>query len=128
VLDSADVVLAVGAADPIGMQRLIRALPDLREQVSAPIWVVLNKVRRGPVPGDPGRELAAALQRFAGCSPAALLPYDRGSLDRALAVGRLLAEAAPASPLCAAVRELAAALLGAPERPRRRRRGQRGMA
>jgi Flp pilus assembly CpaE family ATPase len=128
VLDGADVVLAVGAADPIGMQRLIRALPDLREQVSAPIWVVLNKVRRGPVPGDPGRELSTALQRFAGCAPAALLPYDRAALDRALAVGRLLAEAAPSSPLRGAVRELAAALSGAPERPRRGRRAHRSRA
>ena len=31
VLDAADLVLAVGSADPIGMQRLIRGLADLRD-------------------------------------------------------------------------------------------------
>lgn len=123
VLDAADVVLAVGAADPIGMQRLVRSLSELRDaEVSAPRWVVLNKVRRGPVPGDPATELRAALQRFAGADPAALLPYDRVALDRALATGRSLAEAAPSSPLRGAVRELAAALSGTPARPGRPRR------
>ncbi len=50
---------------------------------SAPVRVVLNKVRRGAVPGDPAAELAAALEQFAGRSAAALLPYDRESLDAA---------------------------------------------
>jgi Flp pilus assembly CpaE family ATPase len=50
-LDQADVILAVGAADPIGLQRLVRGLAELRDaQVAAPIWVVLNKVRRGSWP------------------------------------------------------------------------------
>ena len=54
VLDAADVILAVGAADPIGLQRLVRGLAELRDaEIAAPIWVVLNKVRRGVVPGDP---------------------------------------------------------------------------
>jgi Flp pilus assembly CpaE family ATPase len=125
VLDEADVIVVVGAADPIGMQRLVRSLAELREaEVAAPIWVVLNKVRGGVVPGDAATELGAALRRFAGLAPAALLPFDPESLDAALATGRSLAEARPSSPLRRAVVELAAALAGvrAPSRGRRRRR------
>ena len=124
VLDAADVVVVVGAADPIGMQRLVRGLAELREaDIGAPVWVALNKVRRGVVPGEPGAELAAALQRFAGRTPAALLPFDQDGLDAALATGRTLGEQRPASPLRKAIAELAAALAGVPEPgggPRRR--------
>jgi Flp pilus assembly CpaE family ATPase len=125
VLDDADVVLAVGAADPIGMQRLIRGLSDLRDaEVSAQLRVVLNRVRSGAVPGNPEAELPAALERFSGHRPAALLPVDYRAVDLALANGRLLSESSPGSPLRRAVIELAAELTGhrVPERRRRRRR------
>jgi len=125
VLDAADVVLAVGAADPIGLQRLVRGLAELRDaEVAAPIWVVLNKVRRGVVPGDPRAELTAALDRFAGRQPAALLPDDGDSLDAALAVGKTLGEVRPGSALRHSTAELAAALAGVPL-PRHRRRSAR---
>lgn len=123
VLDAADVVLAVGAADPIGLQRLVRGLAELRDaEVAAPIWVVLNKVRRGVVPGDPRAELTAALDRFAGRQPAALLPYDADSLDAALAVGKTLAEVRPGTALRQSTVELAGALAGVPQVRGRRRR------
>jgi Flp pilus assembly CpaE family ATPase len=123
VLDSADVILAVGAADPIGLQRLVRGLSELRDaEIAAPIWVVLNKVRRGVVPGDPNIELSAALDRFAGRQPAALLPFDADSLDAALAVGKTLGEVRPGSTLRQHTAELAAGLAGAPQVRRRRRR------
>ncbi|HEY8827831.1 MAG TPA: hypothetical protein VIM17_08740 [Jatrophihabitantaceae bacterium] len=123
VLDQADVILAIGAADPIGLQRLVRGLAELRDaEVAAPIWVVLNKVRRGVVAGDPAVALAAALERFAGRSPAALLPLDQEAVDVAHAAGRLLSESRPSSPLRQAVAELAAALVGVPAQPGRRRR------
>lgn len=123
VLDAADVILAVGAADPIGMQRLVRGLSELRDaDVAAPIWVVLNKVRRGVVPGDPRAELSAALERFAGRRPAALLPYDADALDAALSVGKTLGEIRPGSALRHSVVELAGALAGFPQARHRRRR------
>jgi MinD-like ATPase involved in chromosome partitioning or flagellar assembly len=123
VLDEADVIVAVGAADPIGMQRLVRGLAELRDvEPAAPVWVVLNRVRDGVVPGDTKRELRAALERFAGHSAAALLPADVPGLDAALATGRLLSEAVPGSPFRHAVIALAAALAGVPELPGRRRR------
>ncbi|HEX3336534.1 MAG TPA: hypothetical protein VHS54_08735 [Jatrophihabitans sp.] len=124
VLDDADLVLVVGGADPIGMQRLVRGLAELRDaEVAAPVWVVLNRVRSGAVPGDAAAELTAALERFAGRTPAALLPADPRSMDAALATGRLLGESHPASPLRRSIVELAAALAGVPvPAPRRRRR------
>ena len=126
VLDAADLVLVVGAADPIGMQRLVRGLSELRDtEIAAPVWVVLNRVRDGVVPGDTTAELTAALERFAGRSPAALLPADARALDAALATGRLLSESDPGSPLRRAVVELAAGLAGVPAPASRRRRHRR---
>ncbi|SDJ33351.1 CobQ/CobB/MinD/ParA nucleotide binding domain-containing protein [Frankineae bacterium MT45] len=123
VLDSADVIIAVGAGDPIGMQRLVRGLAELRDaQVSAPIRVVLNKVRSSAVPGDAEAELAKALERFAGCRPAAMLPNDVEALDAALRVGKTLADVRPRSPLRVAAAELAADLAGVSQPARRRSR------
>jgi Flp pilus assembly CpaE family ATPase len=117
MLDAADKIVIVGAADPIGMQRLVRAVSDLRDaEVGTAPCVVLNKVRHGVVPGDPHAELTGALETFSGVAPAAMLPYDRESLDTALATGRSLGEARPASPLRKAIAEFAAGLAGVPTR------------
>ncbi|SHF83762.1 Flp pilus assembly protein, ATPase CpaE [Jatrophihabitans endophyticus] len=124
VLDEADLVVVIGSADPIGMQRLVRGLAELREaEVAAPVWVVLNRVRSAVVPGDTGVELRAALERFAGRSPTALLPVDQRAVDGAVATGRLLGESSPNSPLRRAVAELAGRVTGvaAPVRRRHRR-------
>lgn len=124
VLDDADLILVVGSADPIGMQRLVRGLADLRDaELPAPVWVVLNRVRRGPIK-DPEIELPAALERFAGRTPAALLPEDAKSIDAALAIGKTVGEYDPKSTLRLAVAALAAALAGvpAPATGRRHRR------
>ena len=88
----------------------------------APVWVVLNRVRPGAVPGDTEAELRAALERFAGRTPAALLPADARALDAALATGRLLSEASPGSPLRQAVVELAGGAGGRCRAGHRRRR------
>ena len=122
-LDDADVVLAVGSADPIGMQRLVRGLSDLRDaEIPGQVRVVLNRVRRGAVPGDPAVELGAALERFSGYVPAGLLPADYRAMDLALGTGRLLSESSPGSALRRAVVELAAELMGRAAPPARRRR------
>jgi MinD-like ATPase involved in chromosome partitioning or flagellar assembly len=122
-LDGADVVLAVGSADPIGVQRLVRGLSELREaEVATPTKVVLNRVRPGVVPGDARIELAAALERFAGRRVEALLPLDQEAADAALCGGRMLCEVRPASNLRTALVALAADIAGvAAPVPRRRR-------
>jgi Flp pilus assembly CpaE family ATPase len=113
VLEAADKVLCVGGADPVALQRTVRALGELRDALPdvEPV-VVVNQVRRGPVPGDPRREIAAALERFAGREVARFLPADRRATDAALAAGRTLAEVAPGSPLRSQLRSMAAALAG----------------
>ncbi|SEO71549.1 AAA family ATPase [Trujillonella endophytica] len=129
VLETADVVLCVGGADPVALQRCIRALGDLRDVLPdvEPLLVV-NQVRRGPVPGDPRREIAEALTRFAAREVDCFLPADRRATDAALGSGRTLAEAAPASALREELRALAARLTGVPVRAARRGRARAGRA
>ena len=123
VLEAADTVLAVGAADPVGLQRLVRGLAELRETVPGvePV-VVVNRLRASAIPGDAEREVRAALERYAGVADLVVVPSDVPALDRALAAGRTLAEAAPDSPARAAIASLAARTLGVPQQARARRR------
>lgn len=133
-LAAADVVVAVGAADPVGVQRLVRGLQDLRETVPhVTPRVVLTRVRAGAVGGSPRRRLLDALARYAGVRDAVLVPDDRPALDAALLAGRTLTEHAPTSPARLALARMAADLVATaaggraaddrtPGRRRRRRR------
>lgn len=113
-LQAADTVLAVGSADPIGLQRLVRGLAELREAVpDADPLVVINRLRsRVAGPGDPKREIIEALQRFADVTPAAFVPLDQAAMDKAVIDARTLVEAAPASPARSALADLAVRLMG----------------
>ena len=124
ILTHADTVLAVGSADPVSLQRLVRGLGDLsgRGGRGGEPRVVVNRVRDGVLPGDPRHEITLALRRYAGVTPEVFLPYDPGAADRALMRGESLAEAAPASPLRAAIAGLARSLAGHHEPAQRRRR------
>lgn len=122
-LEVADVVIAVGAADAIGVPRMVKALTELVEVVAtiAP-RVVLNKVRAAAVGRSPESQLREAWARF-GPAPgiAAFLPVDHAAADQALLAGSALLETAPASPLRLAIAELAEV----PVSDRRRRRSAR---
>jgi MinD-like ATPase involved in chromosome partitioning or flagellar assembly len=122
-LEQADIVVAVGAADPVGMQRLVRGLAELREVVPSVLpRVVVNQVRRSTVGGgDPHVQLAEALERYAGIREVDFVPYDRDAMDVALLQGRALAEVAAESPARQALARIAADLVGrpAPREPRR---------
>ena len=113
VLEQADTLVAVAAADPVGLQRFVRGYGDLREVLAGvePV-VVVNKVRSRVVPGDPVAEIAAALIRYVGVGRIYPVPYDRGSVDTALAHGRSLTESAAGSPARKAIAGLAAELVG----------------
>jgi MinD-like ATPase involved in chromosome partitioning or flagellar assembly len=111
-LAAADVVLAVGGADPVGLQRLVRGLADLVDTLgaSARPRVVVTRVRPEAVGPDPARRIADALHRYAGVREPLLVPDDRAGCDMAMLAGRLLIEVVPSSPARRPLTELAALL------------------
>lgn len=121
-LAQADVVLAVGTGDPVGMQRLVRGISQLREAVPGVLpRVVVNRVRRSAVGPDPQAQLREALDRYASVRDVTFVPEDREGLDAAVLQARPLAEVSPDSPAREAIAALAAGLAGRSV-PRRRRR------
>lgn len=114
-LRAAGTVVAVGTADPIGLQRLVRGLAELREVVpDAEPVVVVNRVRARAVgPGDPYAQVGEALRRFASVTADAFVPLDQPAADRAVMRARTLVEAAPSSPARHALAALAGELRGA---------------
>ena len=126
-LDAADTVLAVGAADPVGMQRLVRGLTQLARGRARSL------AAGGAQPGPPrcGRrgargQLAEALERYAGVRDPAYVPEDRESLDAALLQARALHEVDPGSKARVALAGIAAGLVGRPAPSRRRGLLRRG--
>ena len=110
-LRRADEVLVVGAGDPVGLQRLVRALSELGEVApGAPARVVVTQVRATAVGPSPRRQVLDTLARFAGVSDPYLLPDDRAAYDAALLAGRSVVEAGGSSPLRRGLLDLAAAL------------------
>lgn len=120
-LELADTVYAVGAADSVGVPRLVRALAELEGAVPGTVpKVVLNKVRAAAVGRSPERQLREAWERFGpGTEITAFLPADFSSMDAALLAGSALLETAPSSPLRHAIAALANVLV--PQRSRLKR-------
>ena len=111
-LREADKVVAVGAADPVGLSRFLRAHVDLVETVAeGRVVVVMNKIRASVIGMNPAAQVAQTLYRFGGIESAAMIPYDRTGLDAAILSGKTLADAAPRSPVRAAIRLLVASRL-----------------
>jgi len=113
-LATADLVLAVGSAEPVGLQRLIRGLHDLAAVLGTDHprpRVVVTRLRGSAVGPQPHRRVLDALQRYADLDDAALdgvvlVPDDRPACDEAMLCGRALTEQAPASPARLALRDL----------------------
>ncbi|WP_191413734.1 regulator [Salinibacterium sp. ZJ450] len=106
-LREADHVIAVGAADPVGLSRFLRAHVDLLETVSTHrVSVVMNRVRSSAIGLDPAGQVAQTLYRFGGISAPALIPYDRAAFDAALLGGVTLTDVAGKSAARIAVRTL----------------------
>ncbi|MDQ0731612.1 AAA family ATPase [Arthrobacter sp. B1I2] len=110
-LELADTVYAIGAADPVGVPRMVRALAELEGAVpQASPTVVMNKVRSSSVGRAPERQLRDAWERYGPASALkAFLPYDPAAADAALLAGSLLLEASPESTLRRAIRDLVCA-------------------
>ena len=104
-LGTADLVVAVAGADPVGVSRLLRAHGELRQAVGAtPIVVVANRLRPGALGIDARGQVRRTLERFGGIGEVWFLPQDPRSADAALLSSRPIAEVAPKSPLTLAVR------------------------
>lgn len=108
-LREADVIVAVIAADPLSISRFLRDHAELRGLVgpTARIVVVANQVRPGPLGIDARGQIRRALERFAGITEVAFLPFDQRAADAALLHARPMADVTPRSALVAAVRRLA---------------------
>jgi Flp pilus assembly CpaE family ATPase len=119
VLRSADLTVAVAAADPIGIARFVGAVGDLpRSPKAAPHITLINRVRRSAIGrGDPSQQIALALGRYADIAEAVMVPDDPATADTAVATGRTWCEVAPASPARQAVRDLARRIAGHPMQP-----------
>jgi MinD-like ATPase involved in chromosome partitioning or flagellar assembly len=125
---AADQVVAVAAADPIGLTRYLRGHSDLVEVTNATrITTVVNKVRSSAIGVSPGAQITQTLSRFGGISEPALIPWDPAAFDAAVLGGKALRDAAPRSQARLAVRTLALERL-APSRVRESRRSRRKLA
>ncbi|MGB3187304.1 MAG: hypothetical protein WBB15_15730 [Ornithinimicrobium sp.] len=122
-LDTADQVLLVGAADPIGLQRLVRAHHELREHTDAPATVVLSRVRASAVGRDPQRQIEQVLSRLGGVEQIYSIPEDVEAVDAALLAGVSLREIRPGSAARRAMVEVASSVSPQQVVPLRRRRG-----
>ncbi|GMM94916.1 CpaE family protein [Microbacterium sp. MTN4-26] len=106
-LRSADLVVAVAAADPVGVARFLRGYADLRAVVGAtPVLTVANRLRPGALGIDARGQVRRTLDRFGGISDVRFLPADARSADAALLAARPIALAAPRSPLIAGIRRI----------------------
>ncbi|WP_022881601.1 AAA family ATPase [Gryllotalpicola ginsengisoli] len=130
-LEAATQLVCVGAADPVGLSRLLRCQPEAaRLAAGARSHVVVNRVREGVVGARPEAQIAAALERFGGMVPAALVPEDQPAFDLAMRTAQPLAAVAPRSAARLAVRQLVTGPILGVEEPapgrRRTRPARRG--
>lgn len=106
-LRSADLIVAVAGADPVGVARFLRAFSELRATVGlTPVAVVANRLRPGALGIDARGQVRRTLDRFGGIDDVWFLPQDPRSADAALLSARPIAEVAPKSPLTLAIRRL----------------------
>lgn len=111
-LGAADRVLALAAADPVGIARFLRAHGELVELVDPErVVIAVNKVRASAIGLNPGGQVRQTLARFGGIDEVVLIPSDPGAFDAALLGGRPLTDAAPRSPARHAIQELAERLV-----------------
>lgn len=129
-LRSADLVVAVAGADPVGISRFLRAHSELRATVGAtPIVVLANRLRAGTLGLDPRGQIRRALDRFGGIGDVWFLPPDGRSADSAILSAQPISEVAPRSPIVLAMRrfvgEAVVPVAAAPPSRRQRRGGRR---
>lgn len=124
-LAAADLVVAVVAADPVGVSRFVRAYPELRAATgAASVRVVVNKTRRGPLGIDAHGQMRRTLERFAGVGEVWFVPWDGKATDAAMLTARPVAHSSPRSALTGAVRRFVGEAVEPPVVTTRRERGR----
>ena len=106
-LGAATGVIAVGSAEPLGLQRLVHTLSALRHVSPVEPVIVVNRVRREVAGARPDEAVADALLRFAQVPHAWMIPWDPRACDAATLAGQSLAERAPKSKARRAIAALA---------------------
>lgn len=128
-LTAADVVVVVGAAEPVSMTRLVRALAELDERgllrPGLEATVLVNRVRSDAAGARPREAVRESLARFAGILDPVIVPDDRSACDTAMLGGRSLLETEPGSPAREALLALAEQLTGVRRRRRPAKPGRR---
>ncbi|MDO9591099.1 MAG: hypothetical protein Q7J04_08160, partial [Microcella sp.] len=123
-LRAADHVVAVGAADPLGLARFLRIHADLLETVeTSDVQVVINRVRASVLGIDPHGQVRQTLDRFVGVRDAVLIDDDPDAADAALLTARPVTHSAPRSALALGIAQVADRLV-APSAPARAARGR----
>lgn len=126
-LASADLIVAVVSADPIGVARFVRAHVDLRSVVGAtPVKIVVNKSRTGPVGLDARAQVRRTLERYTDAREVWFLPWDPKAADAAMLAAQPVAHVAARSALAGAVRRFVGEAIEPPVPVRRGGRDGRG--
>ncbi len=99
----ADHVVVVGTAEPTGLARLARSLVDIRDATSAPVTVVVNRMRDSL--GWSRRDIVGMVEGYIRPAGVHFLPEDRPTTDKALVAGRSVVELGE-SPLRKALAEV----------------------
>lgn len=84
LLEQADLTLIVGAADPVGIRRLIQLLNSNRQAVGGRSQVVVNRVRSSTAGADPNTAIGSVLARYTSASDIVYVPADYRLFDKAL--------------------------------------------
>ena len=87
---SADHVVVVGTAEPTGLARLARSLVEMRDATSAPVTVVVNRMRDSL--GWSRRDIVGMVEGYIRPVGVHFLPEDRSTTDRALVAGKSVGE------------------------------------
>ncbi len=108
---AADQVVVVGSAEPTGLARLARTLVEIRDSTSAPVTVVVNRMRDSL--GWGRRDIVGMVEGYVRPTGVHFLPEDRSTTDKALVAGRSVVELGD-SALRKALSEVYDAVLVAP--------------
>jgi len=130
-LAASDLVVAVVAADPVGVSRFVRAHAELRAAIGAtPVRILVNKLRTATLGLDARGQVRRTLERYCGVDEMWFLPWDAKATDAATLAAQPVAHVAARSALAAGVRRFVGEAIepAAAEKTRAARAGRGSVA